>query len=276
MGAQPEFFLLLAFLMKRIYLTVLVSIPVTAVAGAGSEMAVGDGQIDGRKIKPFEITWQQCAFVDDQWTDQGAVTETLTILGDSELRLRRAVKQPGGKQGASATYFDRASFAPIRMETEIAGADGTRLAYSHRDIDVDGYAGVVDRGGEKKSVQGEITSSMLDGGSLGLPLATIAYQEKPLEFLASMMSFDASYRVKAEWVGSETLDFEGNQVEAWLIDIEWHHEVLGDVYPPGPDASGGRYWVVPDPPDGFPYVPRYKTDSYAVEFIRKFCPRTEG
>ena len=43
----------------------------------------------------------------------------------------------------------------------------------------------------------------------------------------------------------------------------------------GPDASGGRYWVVPEPPDGFPYVPRYKTDTYAVEFVRNTCPAAE-
>ena len=93
------------------------------------------------------------------------------------------------------------------------------------------------------------------------------------ELIASMMNFDASYLVRAEWVGSEMLDFQGRQIEAWLVDIEWHHQELGDIYPPGPNASGGRYWVVPDPPDGFPYVPRYKTDTYAVEFIESVCPR---
>ncbi len=254
----------------------LVLLAICVAAGAGNEMVVGDGQIDGRKIEPFEITWHQCGFENDQWKDQGMVTEVLTPIGDAVLRLRRNMLQSNGVTGVSTTYFDRATFAPIRMETDITDAAGTRLAYSQRDLNADGFTGVLDRGGKIKNLQGEINSNMLAGGSLGLPLATIAYQKEPLEFLASMMSFDASYRVKAEWAGSETLDFEGKQVEAWLVDIEWHHQELGDVYPPGPDASGGRYWVVPNPPDGFPYVPRYKTDTYAVEFIEGVCPRPEA
>jgi len=56
------------------------------------------------------------------------------------------------------------------------------------------------------------------------------------------------------------------------VDVEWHHRESGDVYLPGPDASGGRYWIVTEPPAGFPYVPRYKTDTYAVEFVGGFCP----
>lgn len=246
---------------------------VGGAADASNEMIVGDGQIDGRKVEPFELTWQQCAFQDGQWISQGAVTEALAPIGDTVLRLRRNVRQSNGVTGVSTTYFDRESFAPIRIENEVTGADGSLLAYSQRDLTADGYEGFAVRGEDKKIVQGAVSSNMLDGGSLGLPLATIGYQNEPLEFLASMMSFDASYRVKAEWVGREVLEYGDQQIESWMIDIEWHHEELGDVYPPGPDASGGRYWVVPNPPDGFPYVPRYKTDTYAVEFIESICLR---
>jgi hypothetical protein len=128
------------------------------------------------------------------------------------------------------------------------------------------------RGEETQELSGSITSDMLNGAALGLPLATLGYQKQPLEFMASMMSFDGTYNVTAEWVGKETLTFDGENVEAWLIDVEWHHRESGDIYPPGPDASGGRYWVVNDPPDGFPYVPRYQTDTYNVEFVRNTCP----
>lgn len=255
---------------------ILIALALTAfggTAGASTEMIVGDGQVDGRKIEPFELTWQQCAYQDDEWISQGSVTETLSSIGDTVLRLRRNVRQSNGMTGISTTYFDRSSLAPIRMETEVTGVDGSLLAYSQRDLTADGYRGFAVRGADKKVVEGAVSSNMLDGGSLGLPLATIGYQEEPLEFLASMMSFDASYRVKAEWVGRAVLEHGDQQVESWMIDIEWHHEELGDVYPPGPDASGGRYWVVPNPPDGFPYVPRYKTDTYAVEFIKGVCLR---
>ncbi len=259
--------------MKKQILIALMLLSIDGAAGTSTKMIVGDGQVDGRKVESFELTWQQCAFQDDQWVSQGTVTEALTPIGDTVMRLRRDVRQSNGVTGMTTTYFDRASFAPIRMETEVTAADGSLLAHSQRDLTADGYRGFAVRGAEKKPVEGAVSSNMLDGGSLGLPLATIAYQEQPLEFLASMMSFDASYRVRAEWVGREVLEHGDQQVEAWMIDIEWHHKELGDVYPPGPDASGGRYWVVPNPPDGFPYVPRYKTDTYAVEFIKGVCLR---
>ena len=172
----------------------------------------------------------------------------------------------------SDVYVGRDSFSPVKMET-VAVADGVRVAHTIRHLDADGYNGSMTRDGETTELEGVISSSMLHGGGMGLPLATLDYQSEPLEFVASMVSFDATYRVVAEWVGREKIEFDGTELEAWLIDVEWHHRESGDVYPPGPDASGGRYWVVRDAPPGFPHVPRYQTDTYAVEFIEDVCPR---
>ena len=139
-------------------------------------------------------------------------------------------------------------------------------------LNTKGYSGWSERGDESKDVQGSITSNMLNGSALGLPLATLRYRDDPLQFAASMLAFDASYQVEATWVGKESVDFADGRIEVWLVDLKWVHDGLGDIYPPGPDASGGRFWIVADPPRGFPYVPRYKTDTYAVEFIEGTCP----
>ena len=110
---------------------------------------------------------------------------------------------------------------------------------------------------------------------MGLPLATLDYQGEPVEFAASMINFDATYKVIATWAGTETFEHNGQDVEATMVDIHWIHNEIGDVYPGGPDESGGRYWLVKNPPEGFPYVPRYKTDTYAVEFVQGACPAPE-
>ena len=238
---------------------------------ADRRMTVGDGRIDGHMLEPYRFTWRQCSVQDGQWQDQGALVEELVVIGEHVLRHRQTVRQPGGVVTRSDTYFDRSSLAPLRMETE-ASSDGARLAYAERVLGEDGYVGSASRGDETSGLSGIISSTMLHGGALGLPLATMAYQDEPIGFPASMAGFDATYDVVAEWVGREMLQSEGGPVEAWLIDVEWRHRESGDVYPPGPDASGGRYWVVSDPPEGFPYVPRYKTDSYAVEFVDGVCP----
>lgn len=246
----------------------------TALAGAGalaSEMSVGDGQIRGERIAPYEHTWRQCSRQDGVWTDLGDLTETVVVIGENTLRHRQQVARPDGVTTLATTYFERQSFAPARMELEAKGPDGVTLLSATRTLDHTGYKGAMRRGEEVQPLQGTLNSSMLHGGALGLPLATLDFQKEPLEFAASMMNFDASYRVIATWAGRETLRYDGREVEAWWIDLEWHHDALGDVYEPGPDGSGGRFWVVPNPPPGFPYVPRYQTDTYVVDFLLEAC-----
>ncbi len=253
------------------YLFLLALISQTTAAGAANTMSVGDGMIDGRRIHPYEFSWQQCSLADGQWQNRASLTEAMATHGDSQLRRRQTVVRPDGTVVQSDNYFDRGSFALLRMEME-ATLDGVTVATSKRQFDANGYSGVIGRGDESTAVKGKIDTSMLHGGALGLPLSTLEYQDKPLHFKASMVSFDGTYEVKATWVGREVLQFEGNDIEAWLIDVEWHHNESGDIYPAGPDESGGRYWVVSNPPEGFPYVPRYQTDTYAVEFISGVCP----
>lgn len=254
------------------YLVLLPMLSIAIAASADNKMTVGDGQIDGTKLKPYRLAWRQCSLQDGLWQDQGTLTEELVLIGHQVLRHRQIALQPGGVISQSDVYFERASFAPLRMEME-ATRDGVTLAHAERQLGVDGYSGVAVQGENSKELQGEISSNMLHGGAMGLPLATMSEQDAPVEFLASMVGFDATYNVVAEWIGKETLEFEGDEIEAWLIDVEWHHRESGDVYPPGPNASGGRYWVVPNPPAGFPYVPRYQTDTYAVEFVDGICPQ---
>lgn len=251
----------------------LLIIPLLLAAGAAAladtKMAIGDGLIDGTKLEPYRHTWQQCSFQNGQPQAQGALVEELVIIGDI-VRHRQTGVQPNGTVSRSDTYFDRLSFAPLRMEME-ATRDGERLAYFERELDEQGYTGIAMQGDKSKELKGLVSSAMLHGGAMGLPLATMDYQDESVEFPASMIGFDATYDVIAEWVGKENLEFRDQDFESWMIDVEWRHRESGDVYPPGPDASGGRYWVVQNPPDGYPYVPRYKTDTYAVEFDTFFC-----
>ncbi len=254
------------------YLLVIPMLSMAITASANNKMTVGDGQIDGTKLLPYRLTWQQCSLQDGEWQSQGTLTEELVLIGPRVLRHRQVSVQPSGVTSRSDVFFDRASFAPLRMEMQ-ATRDGETLIKAERQLTADGYSGVVVQGENSKTLHGAISSNMLHGGAMGLPLATLPDQETPIEFVASMIGFDGTYDVVAEWVGKETLVFEGGEIEASLVDVEWHHRESGDVYPPGPDGSGGRYWIVPNPPAGFPYVPRYKTDSYAVEFVDGTCPK---
>lgn len=236
-------------------------------------IAIQASDIDGRKLKAYDLTWQQCALQDGEWQNQGTMQESLTRIGEVLFRHRQTSNRPDGGKAVSTIYLVPQSFSPLRMEVDHYLPDGTVAGGAEFDFNATGYSGRKIRGDEQKQVSGALTSAMLPGGALGLPLASLGWQEQPVSFLASMVGFDASYEVTASWVGKEQLQtVDGQSVEAWLVDIEWKHRELGDIYPPGPDGSGGRFWLVTNPPQGFPYVPRYKTDSYAVEFIQEYCP----
>jgi hypothetical protein len=170
------------------------------------------------------------------------------------------------------TLFDRATLAPLSVESRVRDQDDKTLGAASYTYEEDGYTGNKARGDQQQTVMGEASSKMYRGMNFGLALATLnPATQLPAELSASMVSMNATYDVIVTYAGTDTFDFEGKKIEAWMADIEWHHLGLGDVYPPGPDASGGRYWIVSDPPEGFPYVARYQTDSYVVEFQPGVC-----
>ena len=256
--------------MKNLSIPMALTVMTAAPVHAQIEMTIGDGLIDGSRIEPFSLSWQQCVLQDGEWQDMGTVAEELVVIG-SVIRHRQTGGRPDGVRTQSDTFLERSTFAPLRIETE-ARRDGERLVYAVRELTELGYTGEEVRSDERRALSGAITSSMLHGAAMGLPLAAMAYQEEPVSFLASMVAFDGTYEVTATWVGTETMVSNGVEFDAWMIDVAWLHLESGDVYAPGPDGSGGRYWVVSEPPAGVPYVPRYQTETYAVEFVEGVCP----
>ncbi len=103
------------------YLFFLALISQTTAAGAAYTMSVGDGMIDGRRIHPYEFSWQQCSLADGRWQNRASLTEAMATHGDSQLRRRQTVVRPDGTVVQSDNYFDRGSFALLRMEMEGGG-----------------------------------------------------------------------------------------------------------------------------------------------------------
>ena len=244
----------------------------TGAATANDSMQLGDGRIDGTKLRPYELSWRQCSLQDGDWVVMNELMEQLAVIGGDVLRIQQFSDRADGAKTAATAYLDRRSLAPLRFEFQLTAADGGVKVKTEHQLTDSGYIGRVTQGDETKKVEGAVSSKMLHGNMLGLPLAILGHQDKPLDFLASIISFDATYAVTATWVGKEKLDFNGTEVEASMVDVHWVHQEIGDIYPAGPDNSGGRFWVVQNPPEGFPYVPRYQTDTYAVEFVPGACP----
>ena len=257
-------------------LALIICLGASATEVTATRIVMGDGQIDGNVIAPYEARWRQCNKLVDAWVRYGAVIERATKIeqdGRPMLRLEQETHLPNGVRTRAVTLFDRATLAPLSVEIRARDKDDQALGSASYAFGEDGYTGTRTRGETEQAVLGEASSTMFRGMNLGLALATLdPATQLPAELSASMVSMDATYDVIVTYAGTATFEFEGTQVEAWMADVEWHHLGLGDVYPPGPDASGGRYWIVNDPPAGFPYVPRYQTDAYAVEFEPSVCP----
>lgn len=246
-----------------------------ATAETSTRIDMGDGQVNGMTIAPYEFIWSQCNFSEDRWVSTAPLTEEVVLIGNEMLRLRQTTGTPSARMTIFTAYMDRASLSPRRMEIEITTPDGAGDASAIRDIDEEGYTGVTRRGGQQSPASGVINSQMFHGGALGLALQTLDFDHAPYTFDASMMTMNATYVIDATLAGKDKIDFDGQLVDVLLVDVHWVHNESGDIYPPGPDASGGRYWIAENPPENFPHVPRYKTDSYVVEFVPEFCPTEE-
>ena len=256
-------------------LALIICLGASAADTEATKIVMGDGQIDGTAIAPYEARWRQCNKQGDAWVNNGSVIERATEIQRDRrtlLRLEQETHLPNGVRARSVTLFDRATLAPLSVESRARNLDDETLGSASYIYEEDGYTGKRARGDSQQTVMGEASSKMYRGMNFGLALATLdPATQLPAKLSASMVSMNATYDVIVTYAGTDTFEFEGKKIEAWMADIEWHHLGLGDVYPPGPDASGGRYWIVSNPPEGFPYVARYQTDTYVVEFQTGVC-----
>lgn len=260
--------------MKALPLTISGVFLVASIGLAESSLTVGDGKINGSYLKPYDLSWHQCMKTDDNWQAGLRLREELVQIGPHVLRHKQVTTGPDGTLNHSVVFHDRSSFAPLRMEREAQNPNQATVHMTHT-LTQSGYSGTARQGDKQKSLSGKVSSRMLHGANMGLPLATLDWQDEPLSFPASMIGFDGTYTVTATWAGKDELTHDGENLEAWMIDVHWLHHESGDIYAAGPDENGGRYWVVRHPPEGFPYVPRYQTDTYLVEFSGETCANAQ-
>ena len=128
--------------------------------------------------------------------------------------------------------------------------------------------------GEKQVAQGELPTQMFEGSGLGLALAALPLADDfearlPVAMNLGLTDELTLYNVRVRVSGKEIFPRKGKkEVEAWIVDVDWEDFETGEVTAAGgPDSSGGSYFVVPDPPKGFPHVPRYQNEGGAIELV---------
>jgi len=237
-----------------------------------SSVEMGDGQINGLKLSPYRLTWSQCQKSEGKWLLLPSLTEEIQAVGKDLLRIRHWSSQADGKQVESSLYYNRESLAPIFSEQRVLLPSGDQAAHISHTLTEQGHTATIRQNKEVRSKEGLINSDMYDGMTLGLALTSLDYQRSNYQFNSAMLSMQGTYKTVATRFDMHEIEFAGEKVGVELVDVEWLHNESGDVYQPGPDGSGGRYWLVKNPPAGLPHVLRYQTDSYAIEFLEEVCP----
>jgi len=121
---------------------------------------------------------------------------------------------------------------------------------------------------------GELPTRMFEGSGLGLVIAALPLEEGydarlPVAMNLGLTEELTLYTVRVRVTGKERFPWKGKKkVEAWIVDVDWEDHDTGEVSAAGGAAlPGGAYFVVPDPPNGFPHVPRYQNDTSRIEVV---------
>ena len=98
----------------------------------------------------------------------------------------------------------------------------------------------------------------------GLPLAA-GYQARLPSVMPQLLG---SYWTLISVTGETQFKLDdGTTIDAWQVDVDWLHLESGDVYPGGPDGSGGAYTIAKKIQTGEPRVLRYLTDTSDVRLV---------
>lgn len=233
-----------------------------------TEIFMGDGQIGGEELEPYDFTWNQCTFQDGEWVTGLPVRETLQLRSDGQIELSQFSSAPDGAQTVITHVLDAQSLRRTELIQKVKTPDGTELGSARLSFSSDGFT---IKAGDEERPGGTISSNMYGGAYLGLPLSMVDYSDGAVVLDAGMLAVQGTYRVEAFPMGVETIGLVNGSVYAQRVDVRWLHHESGDIYEPGPDGSGGRYWLLTTPQTDLPRVLAYKTDTYAIEFSPMTC-----
>ena len=254
----------------KTHLTLIVLLPFTLppLAAQSPRLEVGHATIDGHRLRPFEATWTTTPIVDGARRPGGRLSERLDagVRNGRPVWIRTQWREVGERRIETTVVFDQATLVPISYKHVKEGPfpDAVVQKRSAR-YRPDGA------GGTQTLVSGQTDSirhmPMGSGGFetdvMGLVLATLPLRAGYAAELPSVHAqMGEQYYIRPRVTGTQDFeDANGQTVSAWKVEVEWLNLRTDDIYTGGDTGSGGTYYVVTDPPDGFPFVPRYVNEN---------------
>ena len=247
-----------------------------AGAGDAAQIEIGSSHVNGQGIRAYEARWSQSVAKEGQWAEMAVIEETASVEpggkrdGSPEVLVHtQTTLVNAGPRITNTMRFERGTLRPMSLRQTIEnGPEGSppEVLFDFQDEAIVGTAKLP---GGDKSFQVETEAPMFYGMTFGLVLAALPLEDGfEAELPASMPQGRTTYTVRARVVGKESFPGPGSKpVQAWAVETDWIDKATGEVSPGGADASGGTYYVVLDPPAGFPYVPKYANESIRIEMI---------
>ncbi len=231
-------------------------------------LEVGHHDIDGRRLRPFESRWTTVAIRDGERKKGGILAERLeaSTLEGREVWRRIQWREMGERRIETTITFDRKTLAPISLEHTKEGSFPDQVI---RRLSV--RYGPDGATGEQTLVSGETSSitpmpmgaRAFETDVMGLVLATLPLRaDYQAELPSVYWQMGEQYYIRPRVTGTQDFqDANGRVVTAWKVEVEWLNLRTQDIYEAGDMGSGGTYYVVTDPPPGFPFVPRYVNEN---------------
>ncbi len=235
---------------------------------------VGSREVSGKRLRPFDATWTSA---------KAEITEVATIeKRDGRKCYVRVQHWPALQEGVvsvrSELVLDASTLETVSFQTELVGLPegagvGDTPVFLRWEFDGANYACTVQRGvaGERVTNRSALPAPMFEGSGLGLALAALplkdGYEARlPVAMNLGLTDALTLYNVHARVVGTETFEWKGKDVEAWVVDVDWADPETGEITSAGgADAPGGAYFVAAKPPKGCPHVVSYRNDSVRIE-----------
>lgn len=232
--------------------------------------AVGSGEIDGLRLLPYERAAYAIGRTDKDGplevgeTVRAAAIQTMSLRPDRrdgrEVWVRSFETARAGDPTVLASgeiVMDRRTLAPISSTLERGGAT-TEIEY-----DWDGRE-IRATGAEIQSVD----RLMLEAGAHETWVGAIDWAAvERAKIPAVLAGGGGAWWAVPRVVGREQVELgDGQRREAFVIEMDWWSmDSDNPTFTPGGGANGtagtgGKYWVLADPPDGMPPVVRIQTE----------------
>ncbi|HSR53435.1 MAG TPA: hypothetical protein VLV83_21625 [Acidobacteriota bacterium] len=257
----------------RLFVFVAVMSASLMLAGDG-RIEVGDEQVRPAALQPYQATWKIVGKGDQAGQIQGLISETLSIREGEGQDVYHRLQVTSGADGVNTSLaevtFSARHLEPLTSQMKRGGETAWDLRLSIEE----GLTQVVGRarlkpGNPPQAIDRKAKAAAFDGAVLGLVLAALPLEEGfQTELPALWIASASEYTITARVAGRRSFpDGRGGQVEAWAVAVDWLDLDSGQTFNGGDDGTGGTYYVVPHPPEGFPHVPAYVNSSASIELV---------